>query len=141
MEHSRIKQLLINDLFVIVQSAANATNDTNPNFEIDYTWIFSRGSRTFTNAYGLINHNSSKVELEFNRANDRLLVADETGVSLYQINEPILSVALSNSSKIGTSEDITIVAKSSDPNTKDTFTCQYKITFHFVRNDDLTIYK
>ncbi len=95
MEHSRIKQLLINDLFVIVQSAANATNDTNPNFEIDYTWIFSRGSRTYTNAYGLINHNSSKVELEFNRANDRLLVADETGVSLYQINEPILSVALS----------------------------------------------
>jgi hypothetical protein len=32
MEHSRVKQLIINDLFVVVQSTANATNDTNPNF-------------------------------------------------------------------------------------------------------------
>ncbi len=32
MEHSQIKQLLINDLFVVVQSVANATNSSNPNF-------------------------------------------------------------------------------------------------------------
>lgn len=83
MEHSHIKQLIINDLFVLVQSAANATNDTNPNFEVDYTWIFSRGARTYTNAYAVINHNSSKVALEFNKADDRLLVIDESGLYLY----------------------------------------------------------
>lgn len=62
MEHSHVKQLIINDQFVIVQSAANATNDTKPNgFEVDYTWIFSRGARTYTSAYAVINHNSSRV--------------------------------------------------------------------------------
>jgi len=32
MEHSHIKQLFINNDFVIVQSTGNATNSTNPNF-------------------------------------------------------------------------------------------------------------
>lgn len=32
MEHSHVKQLIINDQFVVVQSAANATNSTNPLF-------------------------------------------------------------------------------------------------------------
>jgi hypothetical protein len=76
MEHSHVKQLIINDQFMVVQSAANGTNSTHPLFEIDYTWIFSRGARTYTNAYSVINHNSSKAELEFNKYNDRLLVAD-----------------------------------------------------------------
>jgi hypothetical protein len=61
MDHSHIKQLLINDLFVIVQSSANGTNDTHANFSIDYTWIFSKGARTYTNAYGIINHKNNKV--------------------------------------------------------------------------------
>jgi hypothetical protein len=63
MEHSHIRTLLINDLFVIVQSAANASNSTIPNFEVDYTWIFSKGSRTYTNAYAIINHRSNRVDL------------------------------------------------------------------------------
>lgn len=62
MEHSHVKQVIINDQFVVVQSAANATSDEKPKgFEIDYTWVFSRGARTYTNAYAVINHNSSKV--------------------------------------------------------------------------------
>jgi hypothetical protein len=61
MENSTVKQLIINNQFVVVQSSANATNSTNPNFEIDYTWVFSRGSRTYSNAFAVINHNSSKV--------------------------------------------------------------------------------
>jgi len=32
MEHSQVKQLIINDLFVVVQSVANATNETHPSF-------------------------------------------------------------------------------------------------------------
>lgn len=32
MEHSNVKQLIINDLFVVVQSSANTTNSTSANF-------------------------------------------------------------------------------------------------------------
>lgn len=49
----------MNDKFLIVQSAANATDSSKKTFEIDYTWIFTKGSRTYTNAYHVINHNSS----------------------------------------------------------------------------------
>lgn len=96
MEHSHIREVHVNDLFIIVQSAANATNDTNPNFEVDYTWIFSKGARTYSHAYAIINHNSSNVDLEFNRGNDKLLAADESGLYLYQISEPILTLEMDN---------------------------------------------
>jgi hypothetical protein len=63
MENSRIKQIFLNDQYLIVQSAADAFNATHPKFEIDYTWVFSKGSRTYLNAYHVINHNSSIVEI------------------------------------------------------------------------------
>lgn len=67
MESSRVKQIFLNDRYLVVQSAADAYNETNPKFEIDYTWVFSKGSRTYLNAYHVINHNSSIVEIDFDR--------------------------------------------------------------------------
>lgn len=94
IEHSHIKQLIISKDFIVVQSSANATNETNPNFEIDYTWIFSKGARTYTNAYQIINHNSSSVALDFNKDTNRLYVVDENGRYLYQINQPKIILEL-----------------------------------------------
>lgn len=61
MENSNVKQIFMNDRYLIVQSSADAYNSTNPKFEIDYTWVFTKGSRTYLNAYHVINHNSSIV--------------------------------------------------------------------------------
>ena len=61
MENSTVKNLLLNDQYLIVQSSAEAYNSTNPKFNIDYTWVFSKGSRTYLNAYYTIEHNSSIV--------------------------------------------------------------------------------
>jgi hypothetical protein len=61
MENSRVKQVTLNDQYLFVQAAADAMNDTNPKFEIDYTWVFTKGSRTYLNAYHVVNHNSSIV--------------------------------------------------------------------------------
>lgn len=82
MENSSIKQVFLNDRYLIVQSSADAYNATNPKFEIDYTWIFSKGSRTYLNAYHVINHNSSIVEVEFDRENSHIYIADEKGLTL-----------------------------------------------------------
>lgn len=61
MENSTIKNLFLNDRYLIVQSSAEAYNATHPKFNIDYTWVFSKGSRTYINAYYTIEHNSSVV--------------------------------------------------------------------------------
>ena len=63
MEHSNVKQVLLNDRYVIVQSTVNATDDQSAMYEIDYTWIFSKGSRTYANAYHIINHKDSNAQL------------------------------------------------------------------------------
>ena len=61
MEHSNVKQVLLNERYLIVQSTVNATDEANAQYEIDYTWIFSKGSRTFANAYHIINHRNSNA--------------------------------------------------------------------------------
>lgn len=86
MENSTVKQIFLNDLYLIVQSSADAYNSTNPKFEVDYTWIFSRGTKSYLNAYHVINHNSSQVDIEFDREKSRLYIADERGLTLRQIS-------------------------------------------------------
>lgn len=61
MANSYVKQVFLNDKYLVVQSTAMGSNATNPEFEVDYTWVFSKGSRTYLNAYHVINHNSSVV--------------------------------------------------------------------------------
>jgi hypothetical protein len=115
MEFSHVRQLLINELFVIVQSAANASNETNPNFEIDYTWVFVRGARSYFIVSNIINHGSRRVYLEFNQANNRLLLGDDDGFALYQLDLPILTLSFNDSSKQGSSELLELTAESKDP--------------------------
>lgn len=76
MENSNVKQVFMNDRYLIVQSSADAYNATNPKFPIDYTWVFTKGSRTYLNAYHVINHNSSIVEVDFDREKSQLYIAD-----------------------------------------------------------------
>ena len=65
MENSKVQQMVINDRFVVVQSKANAADAENAgnDVEYDYTWIFTKGSRTYANAHVVIDHKSSNVEI------------------------------------------------------------------------------
>ena len=51
---------MLNDEYIFVQSSSKVENETNA-IHYDYTWIFSKGSRTYLNAYHIINHESSNV--------------------------------------------------------------------------------
>lgn len=126
IEHSHIRSVTLNDRYLIVQSAANVTasSDQNVETELDYTWVFTKGSRTYMNAYHVIDHNSSKVELVFNGKNDNILLADESGLRLYKLDEAKITLQLTEQSKVGQSEDVVIIATSSDPHSKDSFKCQ-----------------
>lgn len=140
MENSKVKQLFINDQYVIVQSTADAYNSTQPKFEIDYTWIFTKGSRTYTNAYHVINHNSSIVEVDFDRANNHIYIADEKGLTLRVISEASLVMHYTNESWFGNKEDLVIFADSTDFNSNETFRCQERITALFVSKQNQTIF-
>jgi hypothetical protein len=140
MENSNIKQIFLNDRYLIVQSAADAYNATNPKFEIDYTWVFSKGSRTYLNAYHVINHNSSIVEVDFDRQNSRLYIADEKGLTLRQIGDARLTLHYIGDDKYGKSEEITLFADSFDWNSNETFRCQEKFTVFFVSKENMTIF-
>ena len=60
MENSKIKQVMLNDQYLFVQSSAEAEIG-NAVTKYDYTWVFTKGSRTYLNAYHVIDHNSSNV--------------------------------------------------------------------------------
>ena len=76
------------------------------------------------NAYHIIDHNSSKVEVAFNREKSAILIADGDGLALFQLDEARLTLQLTEESKVGQQEDVVIIATSSDPHSKDVFKCQ-----------------
>lgn len=140
MENSTIKQVLLNDNYLFVQSSAMAKNETNPSFEIDYTWIFTKGSRTYLNAYHTIDHNSSIVEVEFDRQNNRLYIADQQGLTLREINEARLVIHFLNSSLVGKEEQIVVQARSYDAHSNSSFICQEVFVALLVSKENMTLF-
>lgn len=91
-----MKDVKINGKYIIVQSKANVTNNKNISYEIDYTWVFTKGSRTYMNAYQVINHNSSKVDIDFDPELNHIYSADEAGLALFKIDEARLKLKFIN---------------------------------------------
>ena len=73
---SEVRDIKINDKYVIVQAKANVTNSNNTSYEVDYTWIFTKGSRTYMNSYQVIQHNSSKVDIDLDPSMNHIYSAD-----------------------------------------------------------------
>jgi hypothetical protein len=112
---SQVRDIKINDKYVVVQAKANVTNSNNSNYEVDYTWIFTKGSRTYMNAYQVIQHNSSKVDIDLDPSLNHIYSADEGGLALFKIDEARLNLHYINQSLIGKQEEIVVTAISSDP--------------------------
>ncbi len=83
---SVVKDIKVNGQYIIVQSKANVTNNNGTAYEVDYTWIFTKGSRTYMNAYQVIPHNSSKVDIDFDPELNHIYSADEGGLALFKID-------------------------------------------------------
>ena len=113
-----VRDIKVNDKYVIVQAKANVTNNNNTSYEVDYTWIFTKGSRTYMNAYQVIQHNSSKVDIDLDPSLNHLYSADEGGLALFKIDEARLSLHYINQSFIGKTEEVIVTAISSDPTNK-----------------------
>lgn len=77
---------------MVVQAEGNVTKSNNATALYNMTWIFSRNSRTYTNAYAIINHDSDATFIDFNRDRSIVLSIDEESISFYSINTPYLSI-------------------------------------------------
>ena len=66
MPNSLVEQISLNSKYVVVQSHT-LENSTGKPVVYNYTWILTRGFRTYTRAYKVIKHNTFKTFMDLNR--------------------------------------------------------------------------
>lgn len=64
MPNSDISQIFLNDRFLFVQASSPSKN--NPKTLYNYTWVMTRGSRTYTKAFHTIKHDSYLNRIDLN---------------------------------------------------------------------------
>ena len=124
MENSKVRQVMLNDDYIFVQSSAEVETKDLGSVHYDYTWVFSKGSRTYLNAYHVIDHPTSNVDIDFDRENSHLYIADSDGLRLREIEKSKLVLQFLHSDWVGREEEIVIFAESHDPHSNETFKCQ-----------------
>jgi hypothetical protein len=92
------------------------------------------------NAYQVIDHNSSKVEIDFDQQESHLYTADERGLALFKLDEAKLNLHFIDDAMLGKTEDIVITATSMDYHTNETFTCNETLKAIFVDRENSTIF-
>ncbi len=100
MSNSSVYQVSLNEEYVIVQFSANATTAGNGTTWYNSSIVFSRGTRSYLNAYEILEHNSSNVILDFERSSNLILVIEPDYMRLYRLNRPILSVRPTNNNTL-----------------------------------------
>lgn len=82
---------------MVVQLTANLTNSTdNTTKRYQSTYVFTRGSRTYTNAYVAIPHATPQAFVDLHRDNNQLLTIDTEGFKIYQLATPYVSFLPTN---------------------------------------------
>ena len=67
-------------------------------------------------------------------------MADDDGLSLFQIDEARISLQLNSDAKLNTQENITVIAESTDPHTKESIKCQEDFTLYMLSAANQTIF-
>lgn len=106
----------------------------------NYTYIFTKGSRTFMNAYKVVEHGSWNVHFDYDRVERRLMFAAEENVTNYKLNDASVLIFQNNSAALGTNKTFTITAISTDPHSDKVATCNSSSEVAFVASNDKSIY-
>ena len=101
MVNSTVSQVFVTEDYVYVQVSANVTNATNGSDWYNSSIVFSRGTRSYMNAYEILEHNTTNVIVDVERSTNLVVVIEETYMRLYRINMPILSVRPTNNNTLG----------------------------------------
>lgn len=140
-DNSWIHDLWVNERYVVVQIAANLTNDKQQEVEYQSTYVFTRGSRTYTNAYVAIPHVNFHAFVDMHRDNNQLLTIDSEQLAVYQLSSPILTIMPTSPDLKG--KNFSFVVKATSANEYNTFTplvCTFTFRYVVVDVDLLSIW-
>ena len=80
---SLVSQVFLNDRFIFVRSTAS---DGSTNF--NYTWTFTRGDRTFSRAFAVMQHKSDQTLVDFNSELSYLMIISDEVLENYAYDDP-----------------------------------------------------
>lgn len=126
--------------FVIVTGSSLASPDSQQGVLYNYTWIFSKKSRSFTNAYKIISYNHSDTYVHFDTSNEYLLVSNRTKITNYDVNKAVLIINQFNGKYLNSSETLELRIISRDAITSKLDTCDVNVTIHFVERNNISLW-
>lgn len=133
--------LWVNEGYVVAQITANLTDaKTNQTSAYQSTYVFTRGSRTYLNAYLAIPHPSFHAFVDLHRENSQMLIIDTEGYGLHQISTPRLSIIPQNPELKNKEFNFVVRAVSTNEYTKESLPCTFTFRYVVVDNDALAIW-
>ena len=117
------------------------TNSTNQTEEYHSSIIFDRGTRTYTNAYAVIHHSTSRAAVDLNIQHSSLLSIDEDSIDTYFIDEPYLFLWPQDDKDLGKEFNFTVKAESKNENNGQSIVCTFDWRFVIVKADSLTMWQ
>ena len=130
MPNSTVTQIFLNNRFVFAQAnSKSASGDIN----YHYTWVLTRGSRTYTNAFHVMNHSTEFTRIDLNADESFLIIMDNERLTNYALDEPYLSLKLpKDEDLLDRIMQFKILGTSSEPSLKDNNTHVCNITINFT---------
>lgn len=136
-ENALIHDLWVNEQYVVTQLTANLTDEAGKQVAYQSTYVFTRGSRTYTNAYAAIPHPNFQAFVDFNRDSSQMMLIDTDTLQIYQLASPILTIKPRNPSLLYTQFNISLKAESRNEYTDKTMICTFSYTFLVVDSTSL----
>jgi hypothetical protein len=139
-EGAWIHDLWVNEAYVIAQITANLTDAKSVTVAYQSTYVFTRGSRTYLNAYAAIPHVNFHAFVDLNRDNSQMMTIDTERITIYQISTPRLSIFPVNPSLVNKEFSFIVKAESTNEYTKESLVCTFTYKYIVVANDSLALW-
>ena len=82
----------MNPQYVIVQLTANMTDSRSVQAANQSTYVFTRGSRTYLNAFAVLPNFDINTYVDMNIDKFQIMVIESNKINIYQISTPKLAV-------------------------------------------------
>lgn len=140
-ENAWMHDLWVNEQYVVAQITANLTDSQGKTVAYQSTYVFTRGSRTYLNAYAAIPHPNFHSFVDLHRANSQMLTIDTDGLVLYQLSSPRVSVFPQNPSLLNKEFSFIVKAESSNEyGAEPPLVCTFMYKYIVVGNDSLALW-
>jgi hypothetical protein len=140
-EGAWMHDLWVNEGYVVAQITSNLTNSKNETVAYQSTYVFTRGSRTYLNAYLAIPHSNFHAFVDLNRDNSQMLVIDSDALILYQISAPRLSIIPQDPALLNKQFSFIVKAESTNEYGLELpLVCTFTYKYIVVANDSLALW-